>query len=80
MKKVYLVAVKWDKTHDEDGYNYVIPKDAHEGDDIAGFTEHYAYKDGWRIYVNTTKKARDDFIRYVLNKGEKQWQTKNNNK
>ena len=68
-KKIYFVAINWGKIKDEDKYNYVITTQAREGDDIAGFTEHYTYKDGWRIYSHTTKKARDNFVSYVLTNG-----------
>lgn len=72
MKKIYYVAIKWDKTHDEDNYKYVITTQAREGDDIAGFTQCYTYREGWRIYSFTTKKARDNLVHYTLNKGVKE--------
>lgn len=67
-KKIYFVAVRWDKIKDEDKYKFVVTTQAREGDDIAGFTECYTYKDGWRIYSYTTKKARDNMVDYILKK------------
>lgn len=70
MSKLYLVAIKWDKAvlKNDDNYKYVITTSANYGDDIAGFTENYTYKDGWRIYAMTTKKAQQGMVDSMLNK------------
>lgn len=72
MSKLYLVAIKWDKAilDNDDNYRYVITTKANYGDDIAGFTENYTYKDGWRIYTMTTKKAQQGMVDSVLHKNK----------
>lgn len=65
-KKIYFVAVNWDMVKSEDKHKYVITTEARDGNDIAGFTECYKYKDGWRIYPFTTKKAQQELVDNTL--------------
>ena len=73
MSKIYFVAINWELlAKDKDGRRFVITTQATNGNDIAGFTECYRYKDGWRIYPFTTKKARNSLVDETLNKRKEQ--------
>lgn len=62
-KKVYLMAVNW-QTLNQDNANEleagVWRFDVAENNDIAHIMERFKYSEGWRVYVFTTKKARDE--------------------
>lgn len=66
MSKIYLIAVNWE-TAKEKPLASVSIYDAPEGTDIGRFTT-YKPVDKWRVYAFTTKKARDDLMREIIDK------------
>lgn len=62
MSKVYLMAVNWQTLNQDnaDEFEKVWRFDVVENNDIAHIMERFKYSEGWRVYVFTTKKARDE--------------------
>lgn len=66
MNKIYLIAVNW-ATAKEKPLASVSVYDAPVGTDIGRFTK-YRPVDEWRVYAFTTKKARDNLMREIIDK------------
>lgn len=68
-KKIYVTAINWG--HVKDNVHHAVTRlDTSEGADLAYYAEHYKYTDGWRVYVFTTKTARDALIDETLRKAK----------
>lgn len=66
MSKVYLVAINWQKVKHKDAYKGISILNVGVGTDIAYFVGLHPYEEGWRVYVFTTKKERDDLVEQTL--------------
>lgn len=71
MRKIYFIAINWDKLkgNRKNRYEYIKPYDVGEGNNIAGVAKYHPESEGWRVYAYTTKKSRDQILKNTM-KGE----------